>query len=75
MMTAAVAALPDATRTAVLAAVRAFAAFTPDNDTDGEHDFGAVEVDGRRAFWKIDAYDRELQFVSPDPSDPAVKVR
>lgn len=28
-----------------------------------------------RVFWKIDAYDRDLRFASPDPSNPAVTVR
>jgi hypothetical protein len=27
------------------------------------------------AFWKIDAYDRELRFGSEDPADPSVTRR
>jgi hypothetical protein len=60
---------------ALAVAIRDFDAFTPDNDPHGEHDFGAVEHDGVRYFWKIDAYDRALEFASPDPSDPAVTTR
>lgn len=75
VMTAGVAALPETTRAAILAAVRGFAAFGSDNDPHGEHDFGAVEVGGVRCFWKIDCYDRDLRFGSPDPADPAVTVR
>ena len=75
MVTAGVAALPDRTRIAVLAAVRAFDRFDASNDPYHEHDFGAVAVEGVRVFWKIDAYDRELRFVSPDPADPTVTVR
>lgn len=56
-------------------AVRHFETFTPDNDPHGEHDFGSLELDGERFFWKIDAYDRSLQYGSPDPSDPAVTHR
>lgn len=75
MMTAGVAALPEAERAAILAAVRSFTAFGPDNDPHGEHDFGAVEAGGVRCFWKIDAYDHELQFGSPDPAAPTVTTR
>lgn len=62
----------------VLAAVRAiqaFTDFTPDNDPYGEHDFGVVEVDGHRIFWKIDCFDMALEYGSPDPADAAVTRR
>ncbi len=74
-MTAGVAALSKAERAEVVASIRAFDAFTPENDPHREHDFGAVEVGGVRCFWKIDAYDRDLRFGSPDPTDPAATVR
>jgi hypothetical protein len=41
-------------RQSILAKVRAFEAFTADNDPHGEHDFGAVEERNVRCFWKID---------------------
>jgi hypothetical protein len=56
-------------------AVQSFAAFDPDNDPHGEHDFGAFDLAGLRLFWKIDYYDRDLRYGSDDPSDPAVTVR
>ncbi len=59
----------------VLEAVRSFNQFSPDNDPYGEHDFGAVTVLGHRIFWKIDYYDRNLQFGSPNPADAAVTTR
>lgn len=62
----------------VLAAVRAiqaFADFTPDNDPYGEHDFGAIEVNGHRIFWKIDYFDMALEYGSPDPADATVTRR
>ena len=59
----------------VLAAVAGFDAFTNDNDPYQEHDFGSLEQDGRRVFWKIDYYDRERRYGSPDPADPAVTAR
>lgn len=75
MLTAGVAELDPVDRLAVLDAVRAFDAFTAGCDPYGEHDFGAVEHDGTRYFWKIDAYDRDNAFASPDPADPAVTAR
>lgn len=75
VLTAGVAALPKDTRIAVFAAVRASEGFDVGNDPHEEHNFGAVEVGGVRVFWKIDAYDRDLRFASPDPADPAVTVR
>jgi Protein of unknown function (DUF3768) len=60
---------------AALEAVRNFDKFTTDNDPYGEHDFGALTVQGHKVFWKIDYYDRAMQFGSPDPADPDVTTR
>lgn len=81
-------ALPDQDQSQVRELIESFDAFTPDNDPYGERDFGAIYQDragrwtitrpGRPAetvFWKIDAYDRELQFASEDPANPAVTRR
>ena len=73
--TAGVLTLPETERIAFLLAVRRFDGFDGDNDPHGEHDFGAVEVGGRRLFWKIDAYDCDLRGHSPNPADPAVTTR
>ena len=43
---------PDLTAS-ILDKVRLFKDFTEDNDPYGEHDFGSVEEDGIKAFWKI----------------------
>jgi uncharacterized protein DUF3768 len=56
-------------------AVREFSDFTEDNDPHGEHDFGSFELHGIELFWKIDYYDRELEWGSPDPTDPTVTRR
>lgn len=58
-----------------MAAVVGYDDFTEDNDPYGEHDLGALDIDGRRLFWKIDYYDADLKFGSPDPSDPSVTRR
>ena len=74
-MTAGIAALPPEDQAAILAKVIAFDAFSEDNDPHGEHDFGAFDHAEHRIFWKIDLYDREMELMSPDPSDPAVTTR
>lgn len=56
-------------------AVRKFDAFTPQNDPHEEHDFGAVKVQGLTVWWKFDYYDREMKYLSPDPSDEKVTRR
>jgi hypothetical protein len=75
MITAGVEAMPIEERRALLAQVRAFDAFTDDNDPHGEHDFGAIDEGGVRYFWKIDYYDRATEMGSPDPTDPDVTTR
>lgn len=61
--------------TAALAAVRSFVDFSTDNDPYGEHDFGAFSVGDEKLFWKIDYYDRSLDYGSKDPADPAQTTR
>ena len=56
-------------------AVADFDGFTEDNDPYGEHDFGAVTVDGERVFFKVDYYDRAKEYGSEDPADPTVTAR
>ena len=58
-----------------LGLVRLFDKFDSNNDPHGEHDFGSFELHGRKVFWKIDYYDRDLEYGSPDPTDPAVTTR
>jgi hypothetical protein len=59
----------------ILSAVRSFDAFTGDDDPHDEHDFGSVDIADQRVFWKIDYYDKRLEYGSPDPADPAVTAR
>ena len=51
------------------AAVQAFATFTEDNDPHGEHDFGAVTVEGVAVWWKIDLYDAAYAYGSERRDD------
>jgi hypothetical protein len=76
MLTLGIRALPVRTQLQVLARVRAFNGFSPDNDPYGEHDFGAIQhADAGRIFWKIDYYNATLTAESPDPADPNVTRR
>src|SRR5712691_4432560 len=70
MMTCGVAGLPEVVKTKALQMVAAFEQFTPDNDPNGEHDFGSFELANRKFFWKIDYYDERCDSGSDDPSDP-----
>jgi hypothetical protein len=49
--------------------------FDDSNDPHGEHDFGSVEIAGRRLFWKIDYYDHSLTAGAEDPADPDTCTR
>jgi hypothetical protein len=56
-------------------ALAAFDEFDEDSDPHGEHDFGVVEVGGREIMFKIDYYDKTLNYLSPDPANPEVTSR
>jgi hypothetical protein len=75
MITPGIQALDDRAVARVLAAVAAFDAFTDRNDPYGEHDCAIVAVNDIEVLFKIDYYDRDLVYHSPDPSDPAVTQR
>ncbi len=74
-VTRGIAALPDREQIEIMAHVRRFDTFSPDNDPYGEHDFGSFEYAGKTIFWKIDCYDRDRNYGSPDPADPNVTTR
>ena len=75
MITPGIQALGDGAVARVLTAVAAFDSFTNDNDPYGEHDCAIVTVNNIEVLFKIDYYDRDLVYHSPDPSDPAVTQR
>jgi hypothetical protein len=75
VMTDGINALPDATKAQVLSAVRQFSDFNPDNDPHGEHDCALFDVEGERCMFKIDYYDKALEYGSEDPADPNATTR
>ncbi len=75
VMTTGVAALgPDAV-TRIIHAIAAYDDFCHANDPYQEHDFGSFEADSQVIFFKIDYFDKDLTYHSPDPSDPSVTGR
>ena len=73
-MTAGVYALPDMVKAEALKKAATFDDFNEGNDPYGEH-FGNFELCGRKFFWKIEYYDRDMQYGSEDPSDPEQTTR
>ena len=83
--------LPDADQSQVRELIETFDAFTDDNDPHGERDFGSIyqlrdrswtterprsqEDECERVFWKLDYYDRNLEFASEDAANPAITRR
>lgn len=54
-----------------------FDVFEPENDPDGCHDFGAVDIRGQKVFWKIDLYeaDSDFRYGAEAPDNPATTMR
>jgi hypothetical protein len=75
VVTEGVKALDENAKRRLLAKVRSFDAFSPEDDPYGEHDFGAVEVDGEWFFFKIDYFDPLLEGHSANAADPSVTTR
>jgi hypothetical protein len=78
-------------RSRVRELIETFDAFGEDNDPHGGRDFGCIYQlhDGRwttarprlrenereRVFWKLDYYDRQMEFASDDAANPAITRR
>ena len=75
MITQGVEAMPLDQRRSLLQKIRTFDAFDTNNDPHHEHDFGAIDESGVRCFFKIDYYDKNTEYGSPDPADPAQTTR
>ena len=60
---------------AIITKVRTFDTFDENNDPYGERDFGAFDYKGKRIFWKIDYYDQEFLYLSPDVRNPRLTNR
>lgn len=56
-------------------AIESFDDFKDENDPWGEHDFGVVEVEGERVFWKFDYYSPDLCAGSDNPANEGLTHR
>lgn len=65
----------DILQTRVIEAMRAFDAFTEENDPYGEHDMGFFDIDGERFCFKIDYYDTRTEAHSLDPANELITKR
>ena len=71
LMTQGFSALGPAFQTVLLERVALFNDFTFENDPHGWHDFGEVDVNGTRVWFKFDLYDAAYEMGSDVPHDPA----
>ncbi len=76
-VTRGISALPPASQVKIWFAVAAFNDFSEANDPYGEHDFGAIGIEGAgKVFWKIDYFaDEAMEEGSEDPADPLSSFR
>jgi Protein of unknown function (DUF3768) len=66
--------MPIEQQKALLAMVGSFNDFNENNDPYGEHDFGSVEFQGKKYFWKIDYYaDDSYEYGAEDPGSPSTR--
>ena len=75
VMTPGIAALGSEAVQRLIQTIAVFDDFCSANDPHGEHDFGSFNYEGVQVFFKIDYFDKDLNFHSPDPADPTVTER
>jgi Protein of unknown function (DUF3768) len=75
VMTLGIAALGQEAVGRLVRAIASFDNFCSENDPFDEHDLGALDFEGARVMFKIDYFDKDLRFHSPDPADAAVTER
>ena len=61
--------------TKIISMVQVYKTFTQANDPYNEHDFGSISYKGNNVFWKIDYYDTNYCYHSPDPSNKDLTKR
>lgn len=71
VQTPGISALPLADQSRIREKVELYDDFNEGNNPHGERDMGVFEHAGNRVMWKIDYYDRDLEFGSEHPEDPA----
>ncbi|MCB2129048.1 MAG: DUF3768 domain-containing protein [Rhodobacteraceae bacterium] len=71
VMTRGVAALGPDAQLELTRRVAAFDGFNTDGDPQGWHEMGVIEFNGTTVCFKVDLYDVDYAYGSPEPSDPA----
>ncbi len=59
----------------VFASVKYYGNFTKNNNPWGEKDFGSFNFKKETFNWKIDYYDNDMKYHSPDKTDPDKTIR
>lgn len=59
----------------IVAQIKSYSDFTPNNDPYGKHDFGSFFFGEHHVFWKFDYWDLDYAMHSPDPADETVTAR
>ena len=67
--------LPEADQSQVRELIETYDAFDEDNDPHGERDLSDLVLWDAELLWKIDYYDKGLQFNSDDPANAQVTKR
>jgi hypothetical protein len=75
VLTCGVAALGAEAVARIVKTIAVYDDFCHANDPHQEHDFGSFEADGHAIFFKIDYYDKRLEYHSPDATDRSVTER
>ena len=75
MITSGIRRLSHDTQNKIFAAIETYDDFKPSNDPHKEHDFGSIKIDGNSVFWKVDYFDNDLEYHSPDVLNRSVTRR
>jgi hypothetical protein len=75
VITTGIAALGPEAVSRIVKTIAVYDDFCHANDPHQEHGFGSFEADRHTIFFKIDYYDKDLKYHSPDPADPTVTER
>ena len=75
VITPGVAALGQQAVERIVKTIAVYDDFCHANDPYEEHDFGSFQTDGQTIFFKIDYFDKNLTYHSPDPSDASMTER
>lgn len=70
VMTRGVAAFGPDSQLELTRRVAVFDGFNADSDPKGWHVMGVIDLDGKTVWFKLDLYDVDYQYGSPEPSDP-----